>query len=276
MKGYKQNLHTHTTYCDGKNTPREMIERAIELGFDTIGFSGHSNTKLGIDWHMTEEGTKAYKEEIASLKAEYADRICVLCGLEYEMYSGTPMDGFDYIIGSLHFVKTASGYVDFDGSAEGVRDVIDEHFGGEGMRLAKAYYEQFAELHKYGNFDIVGHFDLVTKHCEKHNFFDTDAPEYRKMALESLHAIAEKHKVFEINTGVISRGYKTAPYPAPFILKEMKNIGSTVVITADCHKKEHLGVDFGAGLELAKSCGFTEIGVIRNGKIVEEKIEKFL
>ena len=27
---YKQNLHTHTTYCDGKDTPEEMILRAIE------------------------------------------------------------------------------------------------------------------------------------------------------------------------------------------------------------------------------------------------------
>jgi predicted metal-binding protein len=30
----KSNFHTHTTFCDGKNTPREMVERALELGFD--------------------------------------------------------------------------------------------------------------------------------------------------------------------------------------------------------------------------------------------------
>ena len=27
------NVHTHTVFCDGKNTPEEMIERAQELGF---------------------------------------------------------------------------------------------------------------------------------------------------------------------------------------------------------------------------------------------------
>lgn len=276
MKGYKQNLHTHTTYCDGKNTPREMIERAIELGFDTIGFSGHSNTNFDIDWHMTKSGTEAYKKEIGELKTEYDGRINVLCGVEYEMYSGTPMDGFDYIIGSSHFVKTSDGFVSFDERADELKRVIDEYFGGDGMRLAKAYYEQIAELYKYGDFDIVGHFDIISKHCEKQHFFDTDAPEYKKMALEALHALAEKQKVFEINTGVISRGYKTVPYPAPFILKEMKNLGCIAVITADCHKKELLGVDFNAGLELAKACGFTEIGVMRNGKICEEKIEEFI
>lgn len=276
MTGYKQNLHTHSTYCDGKNTPREMIEKAIELGFDTIGFSGHSNTVFDIDWHMTKENTELYKKEIAHLKEEYKDRISVLCGVEYEMFSGTPMDGFDYIIGSSHFVKTEDGYVSFDEKADDVRLVIDKYFGGDGMRLAKAYYEQMAELYKYGKFDIVGHFDIISKHCEKHGFFDTDSDEYKKMALSSLHALCEKQKVFEINTGVIARGYKSVPYPAPFILREMKNLGCTVIITADCHKKELLGVDFNAGLELARSCGFTEIGVMRNGKIVEEKIEKFI
>ena len=29
-------LHTHTSYCDGKDTPEEMIEAAIEKGLDKI------------------------------------------------------------------------------------------------------------------------------------------------------------------------------------------------------------------------------------------------
>ena len=40
--GTRQDLHTHTTYCDGKNTPREMIEAAMAKGLLRIGFSGHS------------------------------------------------------------------------------------------------------------------------------------------------------------------------------------------------------------------------------------------
>ena len=36
-----QNLHTHSTYCDGADTPEEMIETALEKGFTSIGFSGH-------------------------------------------------------------------------------------------------------------------------------------------------------------------------------------------------------------------------------------------
>ena len=38
----KTNYHTHTIWCDGKNTVEEMILSAMEKGFDAIGFSSHS------------------------------------------------------------------------------------------------------------------------------------------------------------------------------------------------------------------------------------------
>ena len=36
-----QNLHQHTVFCDGKDTPEEVVLTAIEKGFCGIGFSGH-------------------------------------------------------------------------------------------------------------------------------------------------------------------------------------------------------------------------------------------
>lgn len=40
----KINLHSHTTFCDGKNSAEEMVVSAIDHGFDVFGFSGHSYT----------------------------------------------------------------------------------------------------------------------------------------------------------------------------------------------------------------------------------------
>ena len=37
----KQNLHTHSIFCDGKDTIEEMTLEAISKGFDILGFSGH-------------------------------------------------------------------------------------------------------------------------------------------------------------------------------------------------------------------------------------------
>ena len=39
----KTNYHTHTVWCDGKDTPESMIKAAIGKGFDVIGFSSHSS-----------------------------------------------------------------------------------------------------------------------------------------------------------------------------------------------------------------------------------------
>ena len=270
--GYYQNLHTHTCYCDGNDMPEELILKAIELGFDTIGFSGHSYTGFDIDWHMSREKTELYKKEIAALKNKYKEKISVLCGLEYDIFSDCDVSYYDYLIGSSHFLKIDGEYVEFDVDADTVSGIINRYFGGDGIKYAKAYYENMAQLYKYGDFDIVGHFDIVTKHCETHNFFDINSKEYKNAALESLHALCEKLKVFEVNTGAISRGYRTTPYPAPFILKEMEALGCTVVLTSDCHDKNFLNNHYRESVEYINSCGFDSIGIMKNGAITEVKI----
>lgn len=272
MDRYKQNLHTHTVFCDGKNTPEEIVLKAIELGFDTIGFSGHSHTGLDIDWDMSREAASAYKQEIASLKKRYSDKIDILCGLEVEMFSDCDTSGYDYLIGSSHFIKAGNRYLGVDDEPDTVRNIIDNYFNGDGMKYAKAYYENIAQLYKYGNFDIAGHFDLVAKYCETHNFFDVDSKEYKTAALESLYALSEKIRVFEVNTGAVARGWRTTPYPAPFILENLQKLGCTVILTSDCHDKNFLDCHYKEAVEYIKSCGFDSIGIMKNGKITEIKI----
>ncbi|MBQ5866103.1 MAG: PHP domain-containing protein, partial [Oscillospiraceae bacterium] len=65
--GYKQCLHTHSVLCDGKDTLEEMVQAAIEKGFDSIGFSGHSFMDIYAEFSMSEEDVKVYKAEIARL-----------------------------------------------------------------------------------------------------------------------------------------------------------------------------------------------------------------
>ena len=72
---YLQNLHTHSTYDDGKNTPLEMVEIAIAKGFDSIGFSGHSYMHYAPGASMSIEGTEEYKKEISMLKEKYKGKI---------------------------------------------------------------------------------------------------------------------------------------------------------------------------------------------------------
>lgn len=269
---HKQNLHTHTIYCDGKNTPEEIIQKAIELGFDTIGFSGHSHTELNLCWDMSLDNTKLYKKEIKSLKAKYADKINILCGLEYEIFSNCDINEYDYLIGSSHIINVDGTYIEVDGEPCEISLAIKEHFGGNGLKYAKAYYENMANLHRYGNFDIVGHFDLIAKYCQTHNFFDVCSKDYQNIALEALTALSEKFKVFEVNTGAVARGYRTTPYPARFILEHMHKLGCIVALTSDCHNKDFLNYYYSEAIEYIKSCNFKSIGIMKNNKIQEISI----
>lgn len=266
MNNYLQNLHTHSIYCDGIDQPEELIRQAISLGFDTIGFSGHSY--FYASKYMREKGdkTQEYIAEINRLKKIYENQIRVLCGLEFEMFSECDLTPFDYVIGSSHYLKIEKELVGFDRTAECVEEIIQKYFHGDGLQYALAYYEGLTHLHEYGTFDIIGHFDLVAKFCETHSFFDVESKAYRFAALESLHAVAEHCKVFEVNTGAMARGYRTTPYPAPFLMKEIKAIGGAVILTSDCHDRNCLNYAYDSTLDYIRQCGFDEVHVLtKNG-----------
>ncbi len=263
-KGYKQNLHTHSTYCDGKDTPEQVVQKAIEQGFDSIGFSGHApNNYSGFSYKYP---IAEYIQEINRLKEKYKGKLDIYCGLEYEAFCGLDITPFEYTLGAMHYLKVDGRYVAFDRSAEYVQDMIMREFNGKGIEFAKEYYRQFAKLRDYGKFDIVAHFDIIAKNIELANIFDVESKEYKEAALECLTALREDFDVFEINTGAISRKYRTSPYPQRFILEEMKRLNCQIVITSDCHDANYLDCAFNDAKEFAKSCGFKEQVAFINGK----------
>ncbi len=139
---------------------------------------------------MSHEATLIYKREIARLKEKYKDKIEVFCGLEFDEYSDDSQKGYDYMIGANHYLKLGEEFVGFDGNAQTVRGIIDNYFDGDGLKFAKEYYSQLAQLPNYGNFDIVGHFDLISKNCEMASLFDETDERYKRYALDCFYAMA--------------------------------------------------------------------------------------
>lgn len=253
-----QNLHTHTTWCDGKDTPEEMVRLAMEKGFTSLGFSGHSPNAYSPYTHITPETNEGYKAAIRELQQQYRDRFPIYLGLEVEMYSGIDLSGYDYLIGSVHYLKKGDQYLGFDRSPQAVQELIDQHFSGDGMAFAKEYFRQTAELPQYGNFDILGHFDIIAKNLERIRYFDETAPEYLRWAVETLEALRGKIPFFEVNTGAIARGYRSVPYPTLPLLKEFRRLGFGAVISSDCHDGQKLDCAFPESRELLLQAGFTE------------------
>ena len=269
-----QNLHTHSLFCDGADEPEEIIIRAIETGFDSVGFSSHAKTLVAEDFEIKD--IAAYRDRINFLKEKYKGSLSVYLGTELDYFSVGVMDfdGFDYTIGSVHYDRLPDGtFIPFDGGLSDTVKYIREYYGGDGMKFAKSYYSYLAELALRFDFDIVGHFDLVTKNTEKcSSLFDTESREYRDAALSALHALREKRDLFEVNTGALSRGYKTKPYPAKFILEEMRRLGCRLVLTSDCHDKRYLDCGFDEAKEIIKSSGFDTLYYLTDGGFVGEKI----
>jgi len=70
-RSYLSNAHTHTRYCDGKNTVQEMAEAAIRLGFVSLGFSGHGAQGFDPLYSMDGGRQKAYLAELRALQARH-------------------------------------------------------------------------------------------------------------------------------------------------------------------------------------------------------------
>ena len=269
----KCSLHTHTTFCDGKNTPEEMVLSAIEQGGQTLGFSEHSKVydPNGENWGMSDEKQSLYIREINRLKEKYADSINVLLGVEQDYTAGIPTYSFDYVIGSVHAVIKDGIRVDVDVDPQGLLTFIREHYHNNSMLFAKDYYALVADVARQTNCDIIGHFDLLTKFNEKFFFVDTSSKEYRTYALEAADALIEQNRIFEINTGAISRGWRKDPYPEKFILTRLVEKKADIILSSDTHSKETVFYFYDEAIEYARSCGVRELCIYQNG--VFEKIK---
>ena len=238
-----RDLHMHSVYSDGKNTAEEMILSAIDLGLDCVGLSEHSHTE-GDECGMTYEGTAAYRVEMAELKKKYAGRIEVLCGLERDYYSDDTLD-YDYVIGSIHWLKMPDGHkLPVDWTAEKQREGVDYYFGGDWYAFAEAYYEMESRVADVTKCDIIGHFDLLTKFAEQDPYYDLRHPRYVKAWQAAADRLLETGKPFEINTGAISRGYRTEPYPAKEIRDYIRRHGGRLILSSDSHQKETIAYRF--------------------------------
>lgn len=260
-----RDYHIHTNLCDGKNSPEEVVLSAIEKGFTTLGFSGHSPLNDEY-WCMTKENEKIYREEIKRLKEKYAEKIEILCGIEQDYYSDCEK-GYDYIIGSVHGIKVQDEIVFMDDTDDALRKGIDKHFGGDALSLAERYFELVSDVKNKTGADIIGHFDLLLKFNEKCPLFDTSHPRYITAAKEAVDILSKQKVLFEVNTGAMQRGYRKTPYPEAWVLQYIREKGCDVIITGDCHDCGYLGYGFREALELIKSCGFTRVAYLSEGKI---------
>ena len=179
---------------------------------------------------------------------------------------------YDYIIGSLHFFEVGGQFIDVDHTAKKQIDAANKYFGGDMVLLACNYYELLAKIPQKFKVDIVGHFDLVTKFNEGDKLFNTSDKRYVRAAERALEALVPTGAVFEINTGAISRGYRTEPYPSEYFLNLIREMGGSVTFSSDAHNAKNIFFGFDDAIQMAKKAGFKSLKKLSKNGFVDEEL----
>ena len=234
----------HTIYSDGSATPEDMVLKGIDLGLDEIGISDHSWTFFDISYCMQEKNIEAYSVEIDMLKEKYGEKIKVLKGIEQDYYSTAPTSGYDYAIGSVHYLKIGDIYVPVDESPEILKDAADKYFGGDMLSICELYYDTVSDVVNKTEADIIGHFDLISKFNEKMELYDPGDPRYVSAWKDAADRLLVSGVPFEINTGAVSRGYRSMPYPSSEQIKYIQKKGGRFILSSDAHNPEYICYGF--------------------------------
>ena len=248
------NFHTHSTFCDGKNTPEEMVLAAIAQGFSALGFSGHCTTDFDLRYCMRD--MPGYRQEIRRLQEKYAGQLRIFLGIEEDAFAPVDRNAYDYIIGSAHYIRKDGAYHPVDSGMDYLRNAI-EACGGP-LVFAETYFRDFCDYILKRKPDIIGHFDLITKYEEQESdlFFNREA--YWEIAETYLRKALESGCLFEVNTGAMARGLRTTPYPHERLLHTLKKADACLVLSSDSHSAETLDFGFEEAKALLRSVGFRD------------------
>lgn len=264
----KSNVHSHTTFVDGRDTAEEMVQAALRLGFHTLGFSEHGHADYDA-CSMSLETEPVYRAEILRLREKYRGQIELPLGYEHDWFS--PMDAapYDYYIESVHYVPAGGGYWSVDHTRAKLEDAIARHYGGDPYAMCRDYFRAVNASIEGTGADILGHIELVMKFNERRDLFDDADPRYLDCALETAGLAARSGRLVEINSGAIARGYRTRPYPGETMLRRIRECGGRVIITSDCHDSRYLDCSFAESAALARACGFKTAWEFRGTKLCE-------
>ncbi|MEA3439491.1 MAG: DNA polymerase/3'-5' exonuclease PolX [Chloroflexota bacterium] len=101
-------LHTHSTWSDGKLSIIEMAEAAYSRGKTVLAITDHSRS-LGVAGGLSVEELIAQRAEIDAVQSQIGDRITLLQGSEVEILADGTLDypdevlaGLDIVVASLH------------------------------------------------------------------------------------------------------------------------------------------------------------------------------
>ncbi|WP_165174556.1 histidinol-phosphatase [Desulfovibrio sp. ZJ369] len=271
-------LHTHTAYSHGANTPAEMYAAALDKGLTLLGFSEHSPRPEGFDYlhEYREQLTRRlpeYVREVLALKAaprEGQAGLCrVLFGMEIDWLDGREdftrascaAHDFDYLLGSVHFI----GRWGFDDGAGPWQTFSQEECEAQ----YQAYFTAWEQMLRSGLFNIAAHPDLIKIFSVEQFHIWLARPESLQLLRRCLTALRDAGMAMEISSAGLRKACREI-YPAPPIMALAAELHVPVSFASDAHGVDDIAYGFARLASYARAFGFTEHVIFEKGRMTAQ------
>lgn len=232
--------HVHSNYSDGAFL-WGMAEAADDLGLGALGFADHCNV-------APRDRLQRRKELFGfNLDATYERRRRAIDALnqrgdfDVRLFDGVEMDydpadereiarfleeaGFDYTIGSIHYL---------DGVNVHVESYFSRKSEAERRELVESYFDKLVALADSELFEVAAHPDLVERN-----------PAFRGLATQEMYdraaeAFSRSRTVPEVNAGRALRDYGEL-HPNPRFLDTLLERDVAVTAGTDSHDPDDVG-----------------------------------
>jgi histidinol-phosphatase (PHP family) len=155
---------------------------------------------------------------------------------------------FDYVIGSVHFIRNDA--VDMAGEWDAWRSNDPE-------LVWRRYFEVLGEAARSGLFDVLAHPDLVKVWGRERPRPEGDLRRFYDLAMDG---IAESDVAIEVSTAGLRKPVAEL-YPAEPFLAMCLEAGRPVALSSDAHTPDQLGYRYERAVEALQEVGVEEIAV---------------
>lgn len=265
--------HMHSSVSfDGQAARLAMAGAARRAGLGVICFTDHYdvyNERSELAPHYDWAPARAQQRAVAEKYTDSTD-IKILYGLELGNAPGAfpsagealQEPGLDCVIGSIHNGSAALGhqdyyYVEFSGRPVLARQYLED------------YFEQEAQLARWGDFDTLGHLPYPLRYIRERDGVPLTLADFREQYLDTLRLLAQQGKAVEVNT---NRGRDTFADYRTLLLDWKAAGGELVTVGADAHRPEDVGKGIAGAYALLRSCGFSYVTYFQGRRPVPVKL----
>ena len=233
---------------------------AQERGIDELGVSEHIyrfTQALELWRHPFWEGFA--RDDLDAYCAFVREQTDLRLGIEADFVPGAEdrtaellqARDFDYVIGSVHFIR--EGAVDMDDYT--VWDPRDPRRSPE--QIWRRYFETVAESARSGLFDLIAHPDLV-KYWGPARPERTPEGDLRRFYEPAVEAFLEAGVAVEVSTAGLRKPAGEI-YPSRPFLEMCVEAGLPLALSNNAHRPQDLGAGYDRALELLDELGVTEL-----------------